>query len=67
MPRMAKAVDAALHELVAKHGKLSAKQAVDYVNNPKKTNATSGTFIDSECSPLSRAPHRWRRFQQDYP
>jgi len=34
--RMAKDVDAALHDIVAKHGKLSEQQSIDYVNNLKK-------------------------------
>ena len=34
--RMAKDVDAALHQLIAEHGNLSEEQAVDYVNNLKK-------------------------------
>jgi sulfite reductase (NADPH) flavoprotein alpha-component len=34
--KMAKDVDKALHEIVAKHGKLTDQQAVDYVNQLKK-------------------------------
>lgn len=34
--RMAKDVDAALHEIIAEHGKLSEQQAIDYVNALKK-------------------------------
>ena len=34
--RMAKDVDRALHELIAKHGNLSDEQATHYVNDLKK-------------------------------
>ncbi len=34
--RMAKDVDTALHEIIAKHGKLSEQEAIDYVNMLKK-------------------------------
>ena len=34
--KMAKDVDLALHAIIAKHGKLSEQQAIDYVNQLKK-------------------------------
>ncbi|MGZ8935693.1 MAG: sulfite reductase subunit alpha, partial [Methylobacter sp.] len=34
--RMAKDVDKALHDVIAKHGNLSEQQAIDYVNQLKK-------------------------------
>jgi sulfite reductase (NADPH) flavoprotein alpha-component len=34
--RMAKDVDKALHDVIAKHGNMSEQQAVDYVNQLKK-------------------------------
>ncbi len=36
--RMAKDVDAALHEIVATHGGMSAEQAVEFVKQLKKDN-----------------------------